>query len=128
MKLSDWEEILSDTGFSFLRVLAAVLIGTLWTVPFGVWIGLNPKLSSRLQPFIQFAASFPSPMLYPWLVAVSCSSTGRCRWGAVLLILFGTQWYILFNVAASAAAIPNDIISCADDPAPLRAGTAGASS
>ena len=33
--------------------------------------------------------------------------------GAVLLILFGTQWYILFNVAGSAAAIPNDIISCA---------------
>jgi NitT/TauT family transport system permease protein len=113
VKLSDWEEIMTDTGFSFLRVLSAVLIGTIWTVPLGVWIGLNPKLSSRLQPFIQFAASFPSPMLYPWLVAVILFLHGTLQTGAVLLILFGTQWYILFNVAASAAAIPNDIISCA---------------
>jgi NitT/TauT family transport system permease protein len=113
VKLADWEEIIADTGFSFLRVLAAVFIGTLWTVPLGVWIGLNPKLSSRLQPFIQFAASFPSPMLYPWLVAVILFMHGTLQTGAVLLILFGTQWYILFNVAASAAAIPNDIISCA---------------
>jgi NitT/TauT family transport system permease protein len=114
VRLGDWEEILVDTGYSFLRVMAAVLIGTLWTVPLGVWIGLNPKLSNRLQPFIQFAASFPSPMLYPWLVAVILFLHGTLQTGAVLLILFGTQWYILFNVAASAAAIPNDIISCAE--------------
>ncbi len=113
VKLSDWEEIIADTGFSFLRVLAAVLIGTLWTVPLGIWIGLNPKLSSRLQPFLQFAASFPSPMLYPWLVAIILFLHGTLQTGAVLLILFGTQWYILYNVTASAAAIPNDIISCA---------------
>jgi NitT/TauT family transport system permease protein len=114
VKLGDWEEIVIDTAYSFLRVFAAVLIGTLWTVPLGVWIGLNPKLSNRLQPFIQFAASFPSPMLYPWLVAIILFVHGTLQTGAVLLILFGTQWYILFNVAASAAAIPNDIISCAE--------------
>jgi NitT/TauT family transport system permease protein len=113
VKAGDWLEILGDTGLSFLRVLAAVLIGTLWTVPLGVWIGLNPKLSGKLQPFIQFAASFPSPMLYPWLVGVILLVHGTLQTGAVLLILFGTQWYILFNVAASAAAIPNDIVSCA---------------
>jgi len=112
--MADWLEILRDTGLSFIRVLAAVLIGTLWTVPLGVWIGLNPKLSNRLQPFIQFAASFPSPMLYPWLVGLILWLHGTLQTGAVLLILFGTQWYILFNVAAAAAAIPNDIISCAE--------------
>jgi NitT/TauT family transport system permease protein len=111
--LRDWTEILGDTGISFLRVMAAIIIGTLWTVPFGVWIGLNPKLSGRLQPFIQFVASFPAPMLYPWLFALVLLVHGTLQWGAVLLILFGTQWYILFNVAAAAAAIPNDIISCA---------------
>lgn len=111
---SEWIEILGDTGLSFLRVIAAVLIGTLWTVPLGIWIGLNPKLSGRLQPFIQFVASFPAPMLYPWLFALVLLAHGNLQWGAILLILFGTQWYILFNVAASAAAIPNDIISCAE--------------
>jgi NitT/TauT family transport system permease protein len=114
VKIAAWEEIMTDTGFSFIRVLASVLIGTLWTVPLGVWIGLNPKLSGRLQPFIQFAASFPSPMLYPWLVGIVLLAHGTLQTGSVLLILFGTQWYILFNVAASAAAIPNDIISCSE--------------
>jgi NitT/TauT family transport system permease protein len=112
--LGDWEEILGDTFVSFLRVMAAITIGTLWTVPFGVWIGLNPKLSGKLQPFIQFVASFPAPMLYPWLFAMVLFLHGTLQWGAILLILFGTQWYILFNVASAAAAIPNDIISCAE--------------
>ena len=111
---SDWADILGDTLISFVRVLAAVLIGSLWTVPFGVWIGLNPRLSGRLQPLIQFVASFPAPMLYPWLFAIVLFVHGTLQWGAVLLILFGTQWYILFNVAAAAAAIPNDMISCSE--------------
>jgi NitT/TauT family transport system permease protein len=30
-------------------------------------------------------------------------------WGSVLLMLMGTQWYILFNVIAGAMAIPADL-------------------
>jgi NitT/TauT family transport system permease protein len=112
--LSDWLEMSRDAAASFIRVFASVLLGTLWTVPFGVWIGLNPKLSGRLQPFIQFAASFPAPMIYPWLLALVFLVHGTLQWGSVLLILFGTQWYILFNVAGAAAAIPNDMISCSE--------------
>jgi NitT/TauT family transport system permease protein len=112
--LSDWLAIAGYAGISFTRVLASVIIGTLWAVPLGIWIGLNPKLSSRFQPFIQFAASFPAPMLYPWLLALVFMLHGNLQWGSILLMLFGTQWYILFNVAGAAAAIPNDIISCAE--------------
>jgi NitT/TauT family transport system permease protein len=109
----DWLEILYCTVITFGRVLAAVAVGTLWTVPVGIWIGLNPRLSSRLQPFIQFAASFPAPMIYPWILGLVLMVGGTLQWGSIILILFGTQWYILFNVASSAAAIPNDIVSCA---------------
>jgi len=112
--LADWLEIGGDCVISFFRVLAAVGLGTLWTVPAGIWIGLNPKLSSRLQPFLQFVASYPAPIIYPWLMAVVFLVHGTLQWGSILLILFGTQWYILFNVAAGAAAIPNDIVCCAD--------------
>ena len=114
VKPADWLNIFGDAAVSFGRVLAAVLIGTLWAVPLGVWIGLKPRLASRLQPFIQFVASFPAPMLYPWLLGLVLAVGGNLQWGAVLLLLFGAQWYILFNVAAAAAAIPNDIVSCAD--------------
>lgn len=110
---ADWMEILRSTVFSLLRVMAAVGLGTLWTVPFGLWIGLRPKVSSRLQPIVQFVASFPAPMIYPWILSVVLLVHGTLQWGAIPLIMMGTQWYILFNVASSAAAIPNDIISCA---------------
>ena len=112
VKAAEWLEILRDAGLSLLRVLAAVAVGTLWTVPFGIWIGLNPRLSGRLQPLIQFVASFPSPMIFPALTLMVIAMGGTLQWGAVLLILFGTQWYILFNVAGAAAAIPNDMICC----------------
>lgn len=112
--LSDWLEIFRDTGFTFVRVMAAVAIGTLWALPAGIWIGLNPKVSNRLQPVIQFVASFPAPMLYPWLLTLIFFLHGTLQSGAVLLILFGAQWYILFNVAGAAAAIPNDILSCVE--------------
>ncbi len=111
---NDWREILWSTSLSLVRVLAAVVLGTLWTVPVGIWIGMQPKLAGRLQPFIQFAASFPAPMIYPWMLGLVILVGGSLQWGAVPLIMMGTQWYILFNVAASAAAVPNDIISCAE--------------
>ena len=110
----DWLEMGRGAGYSLVRVFASVLIGTLWAVPFGIWIGLNPKLSCRLQPLIQFVASFPMPMIYPWLLGLIFLVHGSLGWGSILLILFGTQWYILFNVAGSAAAIPNDMISCVE--------------
>jgi NitT/TauT family transport system permease protein len=111
--LVGWGEILAAAGWSFLRVLAAVALGTAWTVPVGVWIGFNPRLAHRLQPLIQFAASFPAPMVYPWILLLVLRVGGSLEWGAVPLILLGTQWYILFNVAAAAAAVPADILSAA---------------
>lgn len=113
--LADWGTIWADAGISFGRVLLAVTLGTVWTVPVGIWIGLNPRLSSKLQPFIQFAASFPAPMIYPWILALFLHfSATPLQWGSVPLIMLGTQWYILFNVASAASAIPNDIRSCAE--------------
>jgi len=53
-------------------------------------------------------------MIYPAITFLVLAIGGSLQWGAVLLILFGTQWYILFNVAGRAAAIPNDIVCCAE--------------
>ena len=39
---------------------------------------------------------------------------GNLGWGAVVLMMLGAQWYILFNVAAGAQSIPADMLSCAD--------------
>ena len=109
LNLTEWFTIFTHLLFTFSRVLVAVVLGTLLMIPIGVAIGLNPKLSRILQPVTQVAASFPAPMLFP-LVILALSGAGiGIEVGAVVLMMLGTQWYILFNVIAGAMAIPQDL-------------------
>lgn len=92
-----------------LRVIVLILLATLVWVPIGVWIGLRPKWAQRAQPIVLFLSAFPANLLFP--LAVMFISRYRLNveiWVSPLMIL-GTQWYILFNVIAGAAAIPNDL-------------------
>ena len=109
LNFAEWLTIFSRLLYTFIRVFVAVVIGTVFMIPIGVAIGLNPKLSRVLQPVAQVAASFPAPMLFP-LVILALSGAGiGIEVGAVVLMLLGTQWYILFNVIAGAMAIPQDL-------------------
>jgi NitT/TauT family transport system permease protein len=104
-----WTTILWALVLSFLRTSAAVVIGALWTLPAGVLIGLSPRWSNRLQPFVQIVASFPAPMIYLMLCVLMVKMHIAFTFGCVILMLLGTQWYILFNVIAGAMAIPSDL-------------------
>ncbi|MBI5394223.1 MAG: ABC transporter permease subunit [Verrucomicrobia bacterium] len=107
--VADWLRVGGLTGLTFVRVFAAAVIGTLWAVPVGVAIGFSPRLARMAQPVIQVMASFPAPMLYPLvLLALGWAGVG-INTGSVVLILLGTQWYILFNVIAGATAIPQEL-------------------
>ncbi|WP_182188385.1 ABC transporter permease [Pectinatus frisingensis] len=96
------------------RVFTALLLGALWTIPVGVKIGLNPKLSQKMQPIVQMAASFPANMLFPFITILFVQYNVDFEYGSILLMMLGTQWYILFNVIAGAMSIPNDLLEAAD--------------
>jgi NitT/TauT family transport system permease protein len=104
-----WLKIAAALGLTFLRTSAAVVIGALWAVPVGIWIGLSARLSRISQPVIQVVAAFPAPMLFPLVTAVFLSLRVPFSWGCVTLMLLGAQWYILFNVLAGAMAVPQDL-------------------
>jgi NitT/TauT family transport system permease protein len=106
---SDWADIGTDAGWTLGRVLLSTALGTLWAVPAGLAIGLSPRLARVCQPLVQLLASFPGPMLFPAVVAVLSWAGVSLGWGSVLLMLLGTQWYILFNVVAGAMAVPADL-------------------
>ena len=93
-------------GLTTLRVVAALAISTLWTVPVGVFIGVNRAWSDRLQPVVQILASVPASALFPVIVVALGGGLG---YTSVLLMLLGTQWYVLFNVIAGAMALPQDL-------------------
>jgi NitT/TauT family transport system permease protein len=111
---SDLSQLLAGTGATFLRVNAALLLGTLWTVPAGVAIGFHPKLARIAQPLVQIAASVPATALFPVVLLVLIRVGGGLGIGSIALLLLGTQWYILFNVIAGAMAIPTDLKEATD--------------
>jgi NitT/TauT family transport system permease protein len=98
-----------DAALTFLRVNAALVLGALWTVPVGVWIGTSPRVARLAQPLVQIAASIPATALFPVLLLLLIGAGGGMQSAAMALMLLGTQWYILFNVIAGAMAIPADL-------------------
>jgi NitT/TauT family transport system permease protein len=101
--------LLEGAAATFLRVNAALLISAAWTIPVGVAIGLNPRIARIVQPFAQIMASVPATAFFPVLLLGLVQIGGGLGIGSVLLMLLGTQWYILFNVIAGAMSIPSDL-------------------
>jgi len=105
----EWGRIGLGVLATMMRVLAALAIALAWTVPVGVAIGTNPRLAGWLQPLVQIAASVPATALFPAMLLVLLGLPGGLSLAAVVLMLMGTQWYILFNIIAGAVAIPQDL-------------------
>lgn len=105
----DWGTVLQGTLFTFLRVFGAIVLGSLWAVPTAIWIGTNGKRLRIAQPIIQILASFPAPMLYPLALGLFLFAEIPFSIGSMLLMLLGSQWYILFNVLAGAMRIPKEL-------------------
>jgi NitT/TauT family transport system permease protein len=96
-------------GATLLRVTISLLIALAWTVPTGVAIGFHPRLARYAQPFAQIAASVPATALFPIILIAIIGMGGGMNTASIILMLLGTQWYILFNVIAGALAIPSDL-------------------
>jgi len=111
--LSQWLTIFQEALVTLGRVLLAVGLSSLWTIPVGLWIGLSPRMSRVAQPFVQVAASFPAPMLFSYVILAMKFLGISLNWGSIALMLLGAQWYILFNVIAGAMAIPSDLLEAA---------------
>jgi NitT/TauT family transport system permease protein len=106
---SDVKEIGLGLGATFLRVTAGLVIGAAWAIPVGVWIGFNPRFARIAQPIAQIAASVPANAFFPIVLLVLARLGGGIGIASIILMLLGTQWYILFNVIAGAMAIPTDL-------------------
>lgn len=108
--LFDWFNIVKGGFFTFLRVVAAVSLGYLWTIPVGVKIGMNAKLSKVAQPIAQIIASVPATAIFPVLLLFLIKIGGGLAFASILLMLLATQWYILFNVMGGASGIPKNFV------------------
>ena len=113
-----WSEVARVVGLggiTLLRVLLLIALASAVWVPIAVWIGLRPRYSQRVQAVAQFLAAFPVNLMFPLVVYLLLTFKLNPNIWLSPLMVFGTQWYILFNVVAGASAIPNELRLAADN-------------
>jgi len=93
--------------YSFLRLSVAYVICVIWTIPAAYFIAKNRKASLYLIPIMEVAASIPAIALFPAMVVIFIRY-GSLEIAAIVLILLGMQWYLLFNLIAGIKSIPKD--------------------
>jgi len=115
IETSEWLRVFLLGCASLARVLAMTLLATLVWVPLGVWVGLHPRWTARIQPLVQYLAAVPANLLYPLAVFVIVRwQLNHDLWLSPLIVL-GAQWYILFNVIAGTSAIPQELLQVASN-------------
>ena len=91
------------------HLLVLIALAALVWVPVGIWIGMNPRWSGRLQAVAQFLAAFPANLMFPIaVVGIVHWKLDPDLWLSPLMVL-GTQWYLLFNVIAGASTVPAEL-------------------
>ncbi|HJV81848.1 ABC transporter permease subunit [Noviherbaspirillum sp.] len=113
-----WGEAAHVVGLGFItlaRVLLLIALASALWVPIAVWIGLRPQYSQKVQAVAQFLAAFPVNLMFPLVVYVLVTYRLNPNIWLSPLMVFGTQWYILFNVVAGASTLPNELRLAADN-------------
>lgn len=109
IKPAQYLYILEAAFATTLRVFAALAISLMWTIPVGVLIGSNKRAALVLQPLVQVAASVPATAFFPFLILFFIKLPFGINIAAIVLMILGTQWYLLFNVIAGVSTIPQDL-------------------
>jgi NitT/TauT family transport system permease protein len=102
------------TLYSFIRLLIAYAISVAWTIPVAVLMFYHQKGAKVLSPILQILASIPAVSLFPLILYYFIKFPHGLDLTAIILILTGMQWYLLFNAYGGLKAIPNDLKEVVD--------------
>lgn len=106
-----------DLFFSLLktdiRLLIAYVLSLVWTVITGIIIGRSKTLMKYFLPFLDIAQSIPPVAIFPIIVVTIIGLLGTnagLEVASIVLIMTGTQWYLIFNIVRAVHNLPNDFI------------------
>ncbi|MCD6107089.1 MAG: ABC transporter permease subunit [Caldisericaceae bacterium] len=106
--------------FSFTRLLIAYLISLAWTLPVAITMFYHPRGAKIISPFIQIFASIPAVAIFPLFLYFFIQIPNGLNITAIILILTGMQWYLLFNIFGGLKAIPGDVKEVVDSFKPTK--------
>lgn len=86
-----------------MRLYVEGLAGaTILGVIFGIALGASRRLNLGFSPLLEFLRATPAAAIVPGLLILFHASTGT----EVAIVIYGTIWPVLLNVAAARAALP----------------------
>jgi NitT/TauT family transport system permease protein len=100
--------------FTFLRVLACVVLSSAVWLPVSFYVALHPDFAMKLRPLLEFGASFPANLFFPLLVMAFLALGIPLTFGSAVLMFAANQWYIAFNVIAGAVSVPRDLAEASE--------------
>ncbi len=109
ISLSDFVISFKGLYFSFMRLLIAYLISLGWTVPVAILMFYHPQGAKVISPALQIIASIPAVSIFPLFLYYFMRFPHGLEITAIILILTGMQWYLLFNIYGGLKAIPSDM-------------------
>jgi NitT/TauT family transport system permease protein len=109
-----WPPLVKELPFALLastaRLILALLISLIWTLPIVLYSWNKPKLRQTLMTFAQIGASLPAIALFPLIILIFVRRFGGgMEFASILLLLTGMQWYVLFNGLGGVSLISNDL-------------------
>ncbi|MEM4633955.1 MAG: ABC transporter permease subunit [Candidatus Anstonellaceae archaeon] len=100
--------------YSLARIFIAYIIALSWTLAAGILIARSERLYSIFMPIFDIGQSTPALALFPFIVSFIISMLGgnelSVNIAAILLLLTGSQWYLLFNIVGAVKSIPGNIL------------------
>jgi len=109
-------QLLSYACSSIGRILIAYFIALCWTLCVGLIIERNRWLYNKLLPFFDVGQAIPAVAVFPIIVVVLIALLSQLvgdslalEIAAILLLLTGMQWYLLFNIMRAVRHIPQNL-------------------
>jgi NitT/TauT family transport system permease protein len=108
------ESIVAEAlAFSFVRVWYVYIIAVAISLPLGIAIATNKRLFDISTPILQVVSAVPAPALLPPLAIAFSNLPFGGEMTAMIVILLGMLWYLLFNIISGVRTIPSEVIEMA---------------
>lgn len=107
-------ELLTNSGYTMLRLLAAYLIGLILAIILALVATSNRVVGGFLLPVFDVLQSVPVLAFFP-IAIVAFSKAGIPEAGAIFVLVMNMTWSILFSMVGAIHAIPEDIRYAADN-------------
>ncbi|MBP7190113.1 MAG: ABC transporter permease subunit [Rickettsiaceae bacterium] len=111
---SELVEVIKLGLITTVRVFATAILASIFLIPFGIYVGVRPKLAAIIQPINLFLTSVPANLYYPLFVILIVKYNLNVNIWLSYVIMTGSMSYILYNVISGAQTIPTELLEVAD--------------